>query len=93
MVPGSSLTLYVGGSINISGNGIVNQTLSPRALTIYGTATCSAANYSGNSVLYGSLFAPKANIAISGGSGLYGSVVGKSVTISGGSVVHYDESL
>jgi hypothetical protein len=93
ILPGGSLTVYVSGSINISGGGIVNQTLNPHTLIIYGTSTCTSANYSGGCALYGSIYAPRANTAISGGSSIYGSVVGGSVTISGGATVHYDESL
>jgi hypothetical protein len=90
---GSSLTVYVGRSMNISGGGIVNQTLDPHALTIYGTATCTSVNYFGSNALYGSIYALKANIALSGSSGIYGSAVGKRVTMSGSSAVHCDESL
>jgi hypothetical protein len=93
ILPGSSLKVYVGRSMNISGGGIVNQTLDPHALTIYGTATCTSVSYSGSSALYGSIYAPKANIALSGSSNIYGSAVGKRVTMSGGSAVHCDESL
>ena len=90
---GSSLTLYVSGSISVSGGGIVNKNLNPHTLTIYGTSTCTSASYSGGSAFYGVIYTPKANTSISGGSSIYGSIIGGSITISGGSAVHYDESL
>ena len=93
ILTGGSLTLYVSGSFNVSGSGIVNQTLNPHNLTVYGTSTCTSANYSGSSALYGSIYAPKASVALSGTAGVYGSVVGSSVTMSGGAIVHCDESL
>lgn len=93
ILPGGSLTVYVSGGMNVSGGGIVNETLNPHALTIYGTSSCTSVNYSGSSALYGVIYAPKAKITLSGGSGVYGSIIGNTVNISGGGAVHYDESL
>ncbi len=93
ILPGGSLTVYISGSMNVSGGGIVNQTLNPRALTIYGTATCTSANYSGSSALYGAIYAPKAITTVSGSSDIYGAIVGGSVSITGAGAVHFDESL
>jgi hypothetical protein len=93
LLPGSSLTVYVSGSVNISGGGIVNRTLNPHSLVIFGTATCTSVTYSGNSDLYGAIYAPEAAAAISGNSSIYGSLIGAAVTLSGGGAVHYDESL
>lgn len=93
ILPGGSLTIYVDGGMSVSGGGIVNQTLNPHNLKIYGTSTCLTASYSGSSVLYGSIYAPRALTTISGTTSIYGSVVGSYVNISGGSTVHCDESL
>jgi hypothetical protein len=90
---GSSLTVYVSGSISVSGGGIVNKNLNAHNLTIYGTSTCTTASYSGSSAFYGVIYTPKASTSISGGGGIYGSIIGGSITISGGAAVHYDESL
>jgi hypothetical protein len=93
ILPGGSLTIYLRGSLNVSGGSIVNQTLNPHNLTIYGTSTCASASYSGISTLYGVIYTPAARTSISGGVNVYGSVIGRSVTMSGGTAVHYDESL
>lgn len=93
IAPAASLTLYVSGNISISGRGIVNKSFNPHALKIYGTSICTSASYSGNGNLYGIMYAPNANIIISGNSSIYGSVIGKSVMMSGNATVHYDESL
>ncbi len=92
ILPGGSLTVYLDGKLNVSGGAIVNETLNPHNLTIYGTSTCTTATYSGSSAFYGVIYAPTASTTISGGN-IYGSVIGGSVTISGGAAVHYDESL
>jgi hypothetical protein len=93
ILPGGSLTIYLKGSLSASGGSIVNQTLNPHNLTIYGTSTCTSASYSGSSALYGVIYTPAASTAISGGVNVYGSVIGGSVAISGGAAVHYDASL
>lgn len=93
IVPGGSLTIYLSGSLAVSGGSIVNQMLDPHSLAIYGTSTCTSAKYSGNSALYGAIYAPAARTSISGGVNVCGSVTGRSVAISGGSAVHYDVSL
>ena len=84
--------MYLSGSLNVSGGSLVNQTLNPHNLTIYGTATCTAVTYSGGSALYGVIYAPMARTSISA-SAIYGAIIGRSVTLSGGAAVHYDESL
>ncbi len=93
ILPGSSLTIYINGSLNVSGGSIVNQTLNTRKLTIYGTSTCTSANYSGSGALYGVIYTPAASTSISGLVNVYGSVNGGSIAISGGAAVHYDASL
>jgi len=95
---GSSLTVYANDNITISGGGIVNTGKDPNDLIMYVTCPtrhCADVDYSGGSDLYGALYAPQAkNVSISGGSDVYGSVIGGTdISISGGSAVHYDESL
>ena len=93
ILPGGSLTVYLDDKLNVSGGSIVNETLDPHNLTIYGTSTCTSINYSGNSAFYGVMYAPAAKMTISGGNDSYGSLIANSVNISGGAAVHYDESL
>ncbi|HTG01806.1 MAG TPA: chitobiase/beta-hexosaminidase C-terminal domain-containing protein, partial [Nitrospirota bacterium] len=93
ILPGSSLTIYISGSLNVSGGSIVNQTVNPHNLTISGTSTCTGVNFSGSAALYGSIYTPTANAALSGTMNIYGALIGKSIAISGGAAVHYDSSL
>ena len=39
------------------------------------------------------VYAPRAALSLSGGANFYGSLLGASVTISGGTRVHYDRKL
>ncbi len=93
IVPGASLKLYVAGSANFTGNGIVNQSGLARNLSIYGLNTCPSIAYSGTSALIGTVNAPEAALKFSGISSAFGAFTANSITISGGSMVHYDEAL
>ena len=48
---------------------------------------------SGGTSLHRLIFAPAAAIKISGGQETYGSIIGNTVDLSGGTSVHYPEGL
>jgi hypothetical protein len=48
---------------------------------------------SGSAGFFGTLQAPRAPLTAIGGGGIYGSVVAKTLTISGGASLHYDKAL
>jgi hypothetical protein len=93
MMPGASLNLYMGGALNASGGSIVNMSGLPANLHVYGLPTCTSVIYSGGSDFFGIVNAPEAAFTFSGGAGAYGSYTAASITISGGSSVHYDTSI
>jgi Tol biopolymer transport system component len=94
IVSSGSVTIYVNGQkMDISGGSIINNSQDPTNLTIYGTAGLQTANLSGGSNQYALVFAPNAAITLSGGGNTFGSIIGKSVILSGGSSVHYYEYL
>ena len=79
--------------IRIGGNGIVNTSQIPANLTIYCLEDVANITVSGNAALYAGIYAPQANIVLNSGE-LYGSVVGRSVTLNGANAhVHYDQAL
>jgi hypothetical protein len=79
--------------VRIGGNGIVNTSKIPANLTIYCAQDVTNIAISGNAALYAGIYAPQANIVINSGQ-LYGSVVGRSVTLNGATAnVHYDKAL
>jgi Tfp pilus assembly protein PilX len=74
----------------------------PGNFTVYGTSTSTSPRQSidvtGNGSLSGVVYAPNATVKISGGgtssSGdVYGSIIGDTITVSGNTAFHYDESL
>ena len=46
-----------------------------------------------SAALYASVYAPQSDVTLSGNGAIYGSVVGKSVNMTGTSAIHYDLSL
>jgi Tfp pilus assembly protein PilX len=99
----SSLQIFVQGDLTVNGNGVINKTESPRAISIFGTAPDSQ-TFTFNTVsdtpttFHGVLYAPKGNISVTGDGAfnLYGSMVGQNVAVAAGSApvaFHYDLSL
>jgi hypothetical protein len=102
--PGSSLKMYVGGDFSMVGQSasIVNGTTSPSVPSnpdrcqIFGTGTTTRTwNFNGNASSYisAAVYAPYANIGMSGGGTTYGAMVGNTFTLNGGGSFHQDESL
>jgi len=93
--PGSSLTLYVGGSNpTISGGGVVNGTLQPKNFTYYGLNTSTKLTVSGGGTFIGTVNAPQAApFTISGSGGMFGAAIVGTYVNSGGASFHYDECL
>ena len=88
---GASLTMYISGNMDLGGGAVVNLNESPRQLTIYGTETMQQAKVHGNADFYGTLYAPSAEIVLTGTTDFYGAAMGKTLEV--GSRLHYDECL
>jgi hypothetical protein len=98
--PGVSATIYFAGNVDISGNGVLNSNNQPGDLMLYGiqppSNTPEHVNFGGNSQITASIYAPGHDVTVNGGGTnghVYGSIVGKTVTMTGVSNLHYDESL
>jgi hypothetical protein len=102
---GSTLTMNNGGAhadiivsdkVDLSGGGIINTAAKPTELSLNACGspvTPSTWTLSGGSGAYFSVYAPNHPITISGSGDLYGAMIGASLNSSGGSKLHYDESL
>lgn len=93
LAPGASLEYYAAGDINVSGRGWINASGYAKDFTIYALNTCNSINYSGDAQFVGTMYAPRSDIKMSGSSGGFGALVGKSITFSGEMSFHYDEAL
>jgi hypothetical protein len=89
----ASLEIYVNGSATIGGNGIVNGPSFAKDVSIVGLNGCTSVSYSGNSQFIGTIYAPRANVSLSGTSDAISALVGNTVTFSGGMGLHFDENL
>lgn len=92
---GAKLILYTDGSVDIAGNGVVNNTGRPLNCQLYARNTTSV-KYSGNAAFNGIIYAPKAAMEIKGGGAngeVSGSIVADTIKMTGGTVFHYDEAL
>lgn len=90
-----SLEIFVGGDVDIRGNGVVNLN-KPENFLIYSTASdadCSSVYIGGTSVFSGAVYAPNSEVAIRGGAEVYGAIVGKEIEFKGNVSFHYDEAL
>lgn len=91
-----SLNLYCPGSISMGGNGMINSTLLPASVTIWGTAASPATqtvSITGNGEYAGTIYAPNGNVTLGGSGATSGAVIGNSVTVSGNGQYHYDTKL
>ena len=98
--PNAHVKIYVEGDVSITGNGIVNETQKPANLQLFGVTPSDGVSrsfaLSGNGSFTGAVYAPDHVVTLSGGGSngnYFGSIVAKTVTMSGNTSVHYDESL
>jgi hypothetical protein len=92
--------IYFAGNVDISGNGVLNSNNQPGDFLLYGiqppTSSSEHVNFGGNSQITASVYAPGHDVTVNvGGTNghVYGSIVGKTVTMTGVSNLHYDERL
>jgi hypothetical protein len=90
--PTSTLTIYAGGKVDLSGAGVINSAVA-KNLTVYGLPTCTSINVAASANFIGSIYAPSAAVSISGASPFYGSCICRSASFAGSGVFHYDEAL
>jgi hypothetical protein len=97
ILPGGSLKLYVGGSLDLKGNGVLNLSQDATHFQIMGLPSCTSIDLGGNAAFTGTIYAPNADLKMGGGgSNTYdtvGAIVVKSATLNGHFNFHYDEML
>ena len=99
--PGVEATIYFAGNVNVQGNGIINKNNKPGNLLMYGvtptdTSITKTVQLGGNGLLSAAVYAPDYAVTINNGGtkgSVYGSFVGKTVTMDGVTDLHYDEAL
>ncbi|HJT80312.1 MAG TPA: hypothetical protein VJ719_03865 [Chthoniobacterales bacterium] len=98
--PGVTAKIYFKGNVDIAGNGMLNKNNQPSDLQLFGIkptdGTARSLHLGGNGQIVSAVYAPDHDVAINGGGTnghVFGSVVGKSVTMTGVTNLHYDERM
>lgn len=101
VAPGVSAKIYFIGNVDVAGNGIINSNNQPGDLLLYGVQpaagdTTPHVKLGGNGQITTAVYAPGHDVTINGGGTnghVFGSVVGKTATMTGVTNLHYDEAL
>lgn len=98
--PGVQATIYFAGNVDVTGNGILDNDNQPSDLMMYGIQPPSGVSehvsLGGNAQITAAVYAPGHDITVNGGGSngqVYGSFVGNTVTMTGVTNLHYDETL
>ena len=100
IVNGVYVTMYVGGSMNMGGNGLVNNNGNAASLSIFGLTPPAGVSQTfslgGSATFFGTIYAPGADLVLNGGGNggqFVGSLAGKTASLKGNVQIRYDESL
>lgn len=91
IITSGATKIYVGGTVDASGAGIVNSSAKPGNLSIISAG--SSFDIGGTFDFYGSVLAPNADVVVHGDVQWYGTLVGGTVWVKGNAKMHVDESL
>jgi Bacterial lectin len=93
VAPGASLQIYLNGTGEFEGGGMVNSTGPANNVIVYGMTNCTRISFSAASMFVGIVNAPEAALAVSGVSQVSGAVVANTIIMTGDTSFHFDESL
>lgn len=86
------VVIYVDGTADFSGNGIVNATNTPTNLIIIATSNADI-KIVGNGAFHGAVLAPASDVSVVGNGDFYGAIIGKTFHQTGEGNLHYDTDL
>jgi len=94
---GASIEIYSGGSVDLGGNGVINQDGLAQSFILYCAPSVTSVSIGGNGEFVGVIVAPSAHLHLHGGGNdtrdFIGSALVNSATLSGHFNFHYDEAL
>ena len=89
--------VYITGEFTAKGNSQFGVPSSPKLMLMLMTSTGDAkledGTITGSTTFYGALYGPNSTIDIQGNAAVFGSVVARTVNVTGSAAIHYDESL
>jgi len=91
----SHTDMYISGALDTGGGSIVNTSANSTRLSMWSCGGASSAQWrlTGGTSAYFTVFAPDHDLVVSGAGNIYGALVSKAYTASGGSAIHYDKAL
>ena len=97
---GVQAKIYFQGNVDIAGKGMLNPANQPADLLLYGIQPTGGVtphvNLGGNGQITAAVYAPDYDVTVNGGGSsghVFGSVVGKTVSMNGVTNLHYDAAL
>lgn len=94
LAPGAGpVRIYFSGTWDSTSGAVINPSGSAANLVIIGGPTVTSVKLAGGTQAVYGLYAPSADIKISGGTDIFGALVGKSVKVTGNTGIHFDTSL
>jgi hypothetical protein len=97
---GVKAKIYFQGNVDIGGKGMVNPSNQPADLLLYGIQPTGGVtphvNLGGNGQITSAVYAPDYDVTVNGGGNtghVFGSIVGKTVAMTGVTNLHYDAAL
>lgn len=89
----ATLEVYVTGSVTVGGNGMVNETGLAENANWLGLNSSTSWGMSGSFDFTGTVYAPRAALAMDGSADFSGAFVADSIAFGSSAQVHYDEAL
>jgi len=94
ILAGSSLKLYVNGSVSANHATVAGADTDPRRMLIFGTSTCTSVRIENDAVFCGGVYAPQAAAELRSGAQIYGALACKKITtMEAQSKLYYDDRL
>jgi hypothetical protein len=85
--------IYANDDVSIAGSGVLNDTYLAANCSIWGTENCTEVKVTGNSGYTGTIYAPYADVDLTGSSSASGAFLGGAVKFTGNTRFYIDESL
>ena len=95
IIPGDvSVRIFViGDPCRLGGNAVENMSENPAQFGLYGAGDCTEIDLAGTTDFYGTVYAPGADVKVTGTGDVHGALVGKTVELPGTARIYCDASL
>lgn len=92
-----SVKVVIVGSLRAQGNSEVGVEEDPTKMLVLissnAPVTLEEGTITGSTEFYGALYGPSATITITGNADVFGSIIAKTINVTGSAAIHYDEAL